>query len=251
MSSIKNILIFLLGTASAFFILCIIKFLLPNIPVTYTTFQSKENFFNINLQRIFTSNKNGYPKTNNTHSSKINATLKGIILKATYNDGKRAFIIIQEKKNSYFIDLNKTFKGYKLIKINPDTAIFTKNSKNYIIKFGKDNKKSNYKKINNTSDTIFIKKSTVLDYKKNIAKIWNNIGIVKYKRGYKITYIKPGSIFDKIGLKKGDIILQVNGKELSNDKEAWQLYKNIDKFDALDIEIERNHTLKVIHYEMD
>jgi len=54
-----------------------------------------------------------------------------------------------------------------------------------------------------------INKKTFEEYKNNLSKIWSNIGIVKTKEGYTITYIKKGGVFDKIGLKKGDILLEV------------------------------------------
>jgi len=247
MQNIKSLILFFSGAAFAFFTASIIKFFLPQLPVTYTAAQNTGGYYNINLSKVFLNNKQ---KTKSTQKEQISATLKGITLKAVYNDGKKAFVIIQDGKKTAFVDLNDTYKGYKLIKINPDSAIFEKNSKKYIIRFSKQTSQ-NYKKVKTEQNSVVLKKSVVLEYKNNPAKIWNNIGIVKYKRGYKITYIKRNSIFDKIGLKKGDIILQVNNKELSSDSQAWQLYQNIDKYDSLDIEIQRNNKLKVIHYEMD
>jgi len=248
MQNIKYAILFLISFLTAFLFAGIIKFFLPAVPVEHSKPNFNENYYNINLSKIFINDKTASYNTQNSNSN-VNSTLKGITLKAVYNDGKKAFIVIQDGKKTAFVDLNGTYKGYKLVKINPTSAIFEKNGKKYIIKFGKDKKNYTYKKESQTNFTL--KKSTVMEYKKNPAKIWNNIGIVKYKRGYKITYVKPNSIFDKIGLKKGDIILQVNSKELSNDAQAWQIYQNIDKYDSLDIEIERNNKLKVIHYEMD
>jgi ABC-2 type transport system permease protein len=55
----------------------------------------------------------------------------------------------------------------------------------------------------------------------------------------------------QIGLKRGDILLEVNGRILKNDADAWDLYKNADKFDEFEIKIKRNNQIKVLYYEVD
>lgn len=89
------------------------------------------------------------------------------------------------------------------------------------------------------------------EYKNNLNKIWNDIGIIKTKDGYEITYIKPGSIFDKLGLHIGDKIIEVNGRKLKNDADAWDLYKNADNFNYFEIKIKRHNKIKVLNYEVD
>ena len=87
-------------------------------------------------------------------------------------------------------------------------------------------------------------------YKKRLSIVWSQIGIIKTDDGYKITYVKRPSIFSAIGLKKGDIILEINGKKLNSDADAWNLYKNIDKFNDIELKIKRNYQTKVLHYEI-
>jgi len=237
MQYIKYPLWFMLGVVSAFFTVSLITFFLPSTPLNY---QPKKEFeiFNINLSNIF---KTTHKTTINTHLS----PLRGVSLKAVYKDNKKGFIIIHDKKN-VFVDLNGYYKGYKLIKINQNSAIFEKNSKQYILKFKKENIKID-KIPSNTN--IEIKKSTIQKIIDNPLQIWDNIDIIKTPKGYQITYIKPNSVFDKIGLKKGDIIIAINNQKL-NDTIAWKIYKNIQKYENLDITIKRNNSIKVIHYEI-
>ncbi|ACM92267.1 hypothetical protein NAMH_0008 [Nautilia profundicola AmH] len=249
MSIFKNVLYFFTAFFGAFLFWSIIKLFLPNIPVTNIHEQKKYEFYNINLSNIFMKQFNKKISNLNLNES-LNQSeqLKNMILKAIYNDGKKAFIIIEANKKNIFIDINDSFNGYKLININHDFVVFTKNKQKYILTFKKNIQQNN---LNTSSSTIKVKKQLIQKFKKNPALIWNDIGIIKYPYGYKITYIKKDSIFDKIGLKKSDIIIKVNNKYLKNDSQAWQLYNNIDKFDSLSIEIKRNNKKKVLNYEID
>ncbi len=235
MRYIKYILWFLIGIISGFFLITFLKLFLPSVPLKYDIKKTSE-IFNINLSKIF---KVFYQTPLNI------SPLKGVSLKALYKDNDKGFVIIYDKKN-IFIDLNGYYKGYKLVTINKNSAIFEKNSKKYILKFKNTN--NNFTNISE-SEKVKIKKSYIKSVKNNPLKIWNNINIINTPNGYKITYIKPHSIFDKIGLKTGDIIIAVNNKKL-NDNLAWKLYKNIEKYEDLDITIKRNNTIKVIRYEI-
>ena len=238
MQSFKNILVFLLGISIAALIWGISLFFLEKTPIFYMQTIKNYSFYPINLTHLF---------FNKYHSKLIpTQTLQGIKLKAVYYDGKKGFVIIKDKK-THFIDLNKTYKGYKLIKIGINYAIFEKNQKKYKITMKKE--KMKYKTI--TEPVTYVPKKIFLEYKNNLSKIWQNIGIVKTQKGYLITFVKKDSIFYKIGLRRGDILLEVNGRKLKNDADAWDLYKNADKFNDFEIKLLRNNEIKVLNYEMD
>ena len=244
----SKILIFLLSFFTAALTYSALLVFMPKTPVFYVPVKKEFEYYKINLANLFYKAKPVKKPT----VIKTAQTLKGIKLKALYNSGKNGFIIIEDKGKTHFIDLGQKYKGYKLVKINPDSAIFEKNSKNYKIEFEEKKLKSDfYKEPSQKEETKKISKAIFKEYKNNLNKVWRNIGIVKKKEGYKIVYVKPKSIFDQIGLKKGDIILEVNGRELKNDADAWDLYKNADKFEEFEIKIKRNNNEKVLYYEVD
>ena len=247
MRNIKLAFWFALSFLSAGVIWQVTALFLPKLPVIYTPKEFGGEFYSINILRIFTSSN----KTSQKSSPRVKTaqSLKGVELKAIYNDGKKAFIIISANKKTVFLDINQTYNGYRLVKIYNSYAVFEKNSKKYTLAFKEDKKTKTYTKQAPAQQTS-ITKETLEKYKKNISKIWNEIGIIKVNNGYKITYVKKNSIFDKLGLKRGDIITKVNGEKITNDAQAWNLYKNIDKLDSIEIEIIRNNKTKVLYYEI-
>jgi len=217
-------------------------------PTFFVKTDKNYTFFRINLSPLFFK----YQKT--IIHKDINAlNLNSITLKAIYKNKNGGFIIIENKRKTKFLDLNKSYNGYKLTFIGNTFAILNKSGKNYKITFKKI-KNSNLKyKVNKTDETPpvnIIKKDVFKEYKNNLSKIWKNIGIIKVKEGYKITYINKSSIFAKIGLKRGDILLEVNGRKLKNDADAWNVYKNADKTDNFEIKIKRQNQIKVLDYEV-
>jgi len=248
MKNYKYLFLFVISFLTAGVLWQIISFYLPKYPEIHHIEQNGNSFYNINLYKIFSSGKKvtDFQKSN---IKQISETLNNLELKAVYNDGKKAFIIVKDKTGTVFLDLNQTYNGYKLTKISSSYAIFQKNKKKYILSFTKNKQKKATKKYFN-SLTKKISKKTLNEYKNNFSKIWNEIGIIKINKGYKITYVKKGGIFDKLGLKTGDIIMKVNGEKITNDIQAWNLYNNIDKYDYLEIEIKRNDKTKVIEYEI-
>jgi len=239
MKNFKFLISFILGFSLSGLIWGIISIFLSHRPYFYINTPKYYSFYHINLYHLFFKNSNFIP-TNTI-------TLTNIKLKATFLNGKKSFILIKDKSKTLFLNLNDTYKGYKLIKIMPNKAIFYKNGKNYEIKF----KKEKIKNMPNFQNTIVVSKKTFEEYKNNLNKIWQNIGIIKVNEGYLVTFVKKHSIFEKIGLKRGDILLEINGRRLRNDTDAWDLYRNADKFRFFEIKIKRNHKIKVITYEMD
>jgi type II secretion system protein C len=245
MQSFKYFFIFLFGFSISALVWGISLIFLKKEPVFYIPLKKDYSFYSINLGNIF-FNRNEIKQIKNF------ATLKGVKLKALYFNGKTGFVVLEEKNKTFFVDLGKYYKGYKLIEIGNNYAIFEKNNKKYKILMEEGKLKNTFfTKTHEPMSNIVVSKNIFNEYVNNFNKIWQNIGIIKTKRGYMITYIKPGSIFSKIGLKRGDILLEVNGRKLRNDADAWDLYKHAKEFNNFEIKILRNHKEKVLNYEMD
>ena len=235
---------------------------LPKTPVECVFFEKPLNFYSIDLTNLF-FNQKLIKKRVSKPKPAIVANIKDFRLKALYGAGNSGFIIIEDRGKTVFIDINQVYKGFKLVKINMDSAVFVKNGKKYIISFKNEKikgKSSENKSVNNRnfiSQRDYVKhpvkklqRKLINYFAKKYDYIWQNIGIVKTEKGYKITFIKPGSIFYKMGLRKNDIILFINNIPLKSDADAWNIYKNRNKFDVFVVKILRNNKEKVLRYEI-
>ena len=241
MKAFKSLLFFITGIFGAFLMWSIVKMFLPlTPPLTENKSAYKNKTYHINLTRVFfnSNQKQNIPQNIQT--------LKGVKLKAVFTSKDKNFIIVEKNNKTYFVNLNENFEGYKLIKINPQSAVFKRGEKEYKISFEK------IKNFYSSGENIkTIPKTEIEKYKTNLSKVWKEIGIIKTSGGYKITYIKPNSVFENLGLKKGDIILEVNGIELNTDADAWKAYNTLQNTKEIELLIKRNYNLKVLRYEID
>ncbi len=189
--------------------------------------------------------------------------LESLTLKATFVNGDQSFIVVEDNKKSVFINKKESYKGYKLIEVYKDRAIFRKNGKNYeiSIKYSlpKDILKESSFKESNMPDFIpsnefnpplkppkevRVSRRVVREYMDNPNLIWSNIQIDEIRKGgkikgFKVRYVKKGSYFDKLGLKSGDIIKAIDGREFRSIAQVMHYYNNISKINALTLTIVR------------
>ena len=177
-------------------------------------------------------------------------------LKGTYVSGDDSFVIIEDAGNTEFIYMNETYQGYKLINVYENKAIFDKDGTTYELTMYSDTNnfttnelpKRKVKKQDGEGEytvPIDIDKEDVNYYVQNPDKIWNNIRLRDYRTSngieFKVGYIRRGSIFDKIGLKRGDIIVAIDGQTPQSMADVMKYYANIDSLDSLVLTIKRKN----------
>ncbi len=199
--------------------------------------------------------------------------LSNITLKAVYSmNAEKAWIIISDKtKKTYMLSIGESFKEYKLIRVYYNYVIFKKSNQEYKLELNDDKSKVSYsvtktKSLTNPKDDetiivlddkVSVKRAYLNSYINNFDKIWKDIAIKEIKdkngniNGFKVTSIKLKSVFEKLGLKKGDIIIAVNNIELKSYNDAFNIYKKINKINDLNIRILRNDREMELDYEIE
>ncbi|MEA3521472.1 MAG: PDZ domain-containing protein [Campylobacterota bacterium] len=186
--------------------------------------------------------------------------LKNLTLQGLYDDPKTPFIAVEDAKKISLVGLGESFKGYKLIDVKADRAIFEKSQKQYELLFKEKALKKGAisvaePEIIQDDAAVFVKRKEIKHYAKNFDAIWKNIKIkeiIKDKRlkGFEVTWVKKDSLFAKLGLIKGDVITGVNGKTLKSVSQVFKIYNNMDKMDSLKLMILRDNQEKELEYEV-
>ena len=68
--------------------------------------------------------------------------------------------------------------------------------------------------------------------------------------GFRLVDIKPGSLYEKLGLQRGDIIKSVNGEEISSPAKAMELYQRLRSDSEISISIERGGNLETLTFNI-
>ncbi len=187
--------------------------------------------------------------------------LEGIVLSACYIEKNKNFIVIQDNSKTFFIDLSGKYKNAKLVEITINSATFLRNGKYFKLlleknKMSKDKINSNKKtsgEINNGYATV--QRDEFKKYTRNIRQALRDIRVQEIRKnrkfaGLRLSFIRRGSFFDKMGLKKDDIIKSVDGKNLNSIMDLLPYYNQLDNTTTLQIGFERNKQMKEITYEI-
>ncbi len=102
--------------------------------------------------------------------------------------------------------------------------------------------------------TITVGKKDLQDSIRNINQLLTEVRIRPNMSngkpdGLSLAYIKRGSIFTKLGLKKGDIITGLNGKPINSPEDAFSFYKSLETGSDLSLSIRRGGRSEVINYQ--
>ncbi|RLA72114.1 MAG: hypothetical protein DRG30_07715 [Epsilonproteobacteria bacterium] len=212
--------------------------------------------------------------------------ISSLKLLALYRSSDRIVITVSKKDKTYVLvrgGKRGEIDGYVLNDATDKEAIFLRGGKSYrlrLLEATKDpqakssvryvpakRKKPEKQNIPDTpislpigeitdADGLRVVDRTLLDhYSKDMKNIWKNIGIKELKEngsitGFKVNFVKRGSDFAKLGLKRGDVIKSINGQELSSYSGAFDIYKNIDTMDSLTLKIERGKKEMELEYEI-
>ena len=68
--------------------------------------------------------------------------------------------------------------------------------------------------------------------------------------GFRLFAIKQDSVFEKIGLKNGDIVTRINGNELTDPARAMSLLQDLRNEGRITVDVNRNRQLTTLNYEI-
>jgi len=200
-------------------------------------------------------------------------TMRGIKLLALYNSKEVLVVTVEKNKKTKVLSKGEDIDGFKLTSAGSDYAIFKKGGKEFKLVLDKGKpittssitpikpKKTKTKEkpkseiVENEDGEKIVSRGLLSSYTKDIDKVWKDIGIGEHRTngvldGFKVNFVKKGSDFEKLGLKRGDILKAVNGQELNSYNAAFSFYKEMNSIENLTLSIKRNNQDMELEYEI-
>jgi len=227
-----------------------------------------------------TPNEASVPVAKPKQPVKIAGSIKDIKLIAVYNASDMTVVTIAYKGKTKILGRGDAVNGFVLTGGGSTFALFSKDAKSYRVDLAKSKhsqgasgssitpasrtrsrrveKAAQNEKVEgeviDAGDHKIVDKSLISHYSKNIKEIYKNIGIgtkrVDGRTEFKITFVKRGSPFAKLGVKRGDIIRSLNGQEINSEAEAFQILKDIDNIENVTLGILRGKKEMELEYEI-
>ena len=243
---------------------------LPTIGVNHAQEQGgKALYYRVKLS------PNGAPAPSTTKKPVQTAgSIKDIKLLAIYNASDVTVVTVEYKRKTKVLAKGEEINGFVLEGAGSNYATFSKNSKTYKITLIISTKGDKAIKSTSTSTSVtssteskvegdvvdagdhkIIDRSLLDHYAKNMDDIYKNIGIDEVKKdnkleGFRISFIRKGSPFAKLGVKRGDVIKAINGQKIDSYNAAFGVYKNISNIDNMTLVIQRGKEEMELEYEV-
>ena len=248
-------------------------------------FDSKETEESTPVNTTPTTTENNKPGNQETPSDVAVKTALDIELISTVSVGNgmntMSSAVIGSKKDSdtYTTKIELPFaSGGKIVKILPkrvefmnkgrleyvelndyakDLALNTKpdhSGLNVGKKVVKDENPEETSEIQNEGDTFTIPRSIVNKALADVSKLYTDARAFPYyvdgkPKGFKFQSVKRGSLFDKLGIRRGDIVKTINGQNLEIST-GFQMLNSLKSETNFAVEMERRSEEKTFKYQI-
>lgn len=183
----------------------------------------------------------------------------------TYLQEKSAPYAIIEDRNKKMQDIfmvgDTVFGAAKVLSISPDRVEINRNGTtetltiDLISKRGAGSADSRDGGVTSENDEYIIEETEVDKALSNLPLLLTQARAVPYFKdgqaiGLRLFAVKSGSLFEKIGLKNGDILKNINGNSLGDLSQALKLFERLKAERSLTLSLERDRQDRDLKYQI-
>ena len=198
------------------------------------------------------------------------STMKGYKLLGLYNSKETIVVTVEKNRKTTVLTKGEDINGFVLVSAGSDYAVFKKSGEEFTLSLTNDKKhlarikhhpktkqpsSVSSSKIVEDGGVKHIPRTLLTSYTKDVDKIWKDIAMMQHRTngkpdGYKINYVKKGSDFEKLGVKRGDILVEINAEPLNSLSVAMNFFKEINNIEDLTLTVIRDGKREDIEYEI-
>ncbi len=109
--------------------------------------------------------------------------------------------------------------------------------------------------VRRASQRITLQRSMIEESIQDINKLMTQVKIMPHLEngqpsGLSVSNIQPNSIFRRMGLRNGDIIMGVDGEDIQSVDDALKLYQNLTNADGVKLQLKRRGSERTIDYSI-
>ena len=179
----------------------------------------------------------------------INGAYQAVILKI---GNKEIFLIKGDKKHN-------SYKGWSLLNITEKFIYLQHYNTLYKIRYEELFPQKNISKKTSKEKSggyLVVSRKIIEQLTKNPGQLFMQIDIMPYvvngiTKGFRIKWIDRRSIFYKLGFRKGDVILSVNGYGFRTTEDAFRLIQVLRNEPNLRVEVLRNGIIKIFDIKIE
>jgi general secretion pathway protein C len=237
------------------------RHIVPNINTTQHELSHYQTIIERNLFKTKTETGGGPDKIDikTLEPTDLKLNLLGTIT----GDEKEAYAVIEDliDKKQDLYRIGDTIQNATVKMILREKVVLNVNGKDEILGIEKASKSQTIKRpsrelARTSSQNITVKRSQIDTAIKDVNTLMKQIRIrPNFKNGkpdgLRLTGIRPNSIFYNMGLKSGDVIMGVDGKNIESVDDALKFYQSLQSSSRVQVQIKRRGRLKTIDYRIE
>ena len=230
-------------------------------PLSYYKAVTERNLFNTKI-------KTGQqPKLNIETLKPTDLKLK--LFGTVTGDKNKAYAVIEEteKRRQNLYRVGDTIQNASIKMILREKVVLRVNGKDEILEIEEvlsgsrasgqpssvGNRRSKKKRPFRRSQNITLDRSKIESAVNNINDLMKNVRIQPHftdgqPDGFRLTGVRPNSFFYNMGLKSGDVITGVDGKNIESVDDAFKLYQGLQSSSNVQLQLKRKGQQKNINY---
>jgi general secretion pathway protein C len=174
-----------------------------------------------------------------------------------------SYAVVSYNNNKYILIEGEVQDGLELIETGYFHAVVKNNGKEYRLLLDEQGKNADAKRPSSSSvssggDTLTskISRKEVVENLSDVNSVIKTVLITPYERqgkfvGYRIARLSRRSVLNKIGINRGDIVVRLNGRGLTNPTVFFDTLSNAETLNSITLDIERKGVKKTIYVEIE
>ena len=211
---------------------------------------------------IFGSGEEVLQETGGEDFDDLEPTSLNVALLGTVVGGKQyAFAVIEEvkKRKQGLYKVGDSVQGATVKRILRGKVVLRVNDKDEILTMEEEaasRAETEYPRspAGEKEATIVVSRSEVDESLKNVHQLLTQVRIRPHFRdgkpdGLAVSNIRPGSFFAKLGLRNGDIVQGINGRNIKSPDDVMEVYQRLKSGSRVALQVMRNGEEKIINYQ--
>ena len=258
----------------------LVSFFLPNEKFLAAKIENNTLQYSFNVAQSFNlASPKKVQTTSSTTKEKSGAyLLKDFVLNGIFLNGEESLVIIKDVKGGIFLYLNESHLNYTLIEVYNKKAKFKKGVHFYwcfldpndekefqesealaspdagpLTEMRKTIARPMFEEIKFKDGQYYIPKemlSNPAEMRKHFTSAGSRIHFVNGSISFQITYVAASSVFQKLGIKKNDFIIEANGEKFKTINDPIKFFQNIKNVKNLSLTIRRGNQTQELQYEI-
>lgn len=220
------------------------------------------SYSSISSRNIFAAVSKDEPEEKKAPEPVTNLQLRLVGTNVGSNSSPFAIIENTSKREQDVFDLKESVFGQaKLVEVLQESVKLDRNGKIEILVLQESDQKSSssgsgIESLNEDQTDFSVAESELEDALANLPRLLSQARAVPYFRngksvGMRLFAIRRGSLYEKLGLKNGDIIKEVNENSLTDPAQALKLFEQLKSERSIQVKVERSGQDTQLRYAID